>query len=189
MDRSEARSSRHVSSAIPSDQNIAMTRRLLLPRAVIRLVLLAAAVLPLATHAQEPRADGPVTRPASDSATVAATVDRYHRSLASGDSAGALALLAPDAVILESGSAESRAEYRSHHLPADIKFARAVPSRRGPVRVKVQGDAAWATSTSTTQGEFRGRAVNSAGAELMVLTRTHDGWRIAAIHWSSRTRR
>jgi hypothetical protein len=29
--------------------------------------------------------------------------------------------------------------------------------------------------------------VNSAGAELMVLTRMPDGWRISAVHWSSRT--
>ncbi|MEW5926990.1 MAG: DUF4198 domain-containing protein [Gemmatimonadota bacterium] len=126
---------------------------------------------------------------ASDSAAVAAVVERYHRALASGDSVAALGLLAPDAVILESGGVETRAEYRSHHLASDIEFARAVPSQRGPVRVRVQGDAAWATSTSTTQGQFRGRAVNSAGAELMVLTRAPNGWRIAAIHWSSRTRR
>jgi hypothetical protein len=48
---------------------------------------------------------------------------------------------------------------------------------------------AWATSTSTTQGEVRGRAINSAGAELMVLVRGADGWKISAIHWSSRSRR
>lgn len=85
-------------------------------------------------------------------------------------------------MILESAGVESRAEYRSHHFASDIEFAHAV-------RVRVQGDAAWATSTSTTQWQFRGRAVNSAWAELMVLTRTPNGWRIAAIHWSSRTRR
>ncbi len=38
-------------------------------------------------------------------------------------------------------------------------------------------------------GEFRGRPVNSAGAELMVLTRVQGTWKISAIHWSSRTRR
>jgi ketosteroid isomerase-like protein len=120
---------------------------------------------------------------------VAQTVERYHRALAAADSGAALALLADDAVIQESGDEESRAQYRSHHLAADIEFARAVRSQRGPVRVRVRGDVAWATSTSTAQGEFRGRAVNSAGAEMMVLTRERGGWRIAAIHWSSRTRR
>lgn len=124
-----------------------------------------------------------------DSVEVAAAVERFHRALASGDSAAALALLAPDAMILESGGVETREEYRGHHLPGDIEFARAITSRRGPVRVRVQGDVAWATSTSTTQGQFRGRAINSAGAELMVLTRMPEGWRISAIHWSSRNRR
>ena len=126
---------------------------------------------------------------AADSAAVAATVDRFHRALAAADSAGALALLSDDVEVLESGGAETRAEYRSHHLASDIAFARAVPSRRGPLRVHVAGDVAWTTSTSTTEGEFRGRAVNAVGAELMVLTRAPDGWRIAAIHWSSRNRR
>lgn len=125
----------------------------------------------------------------SDSSDVVAIVMKYHAALVSGDSAAALALLAPDAVILESGSVETRDEYRSHHLPADIAFARAVPSQRGAITVRVRGDIAWASSTSTTQGEFRGRAVNSSGAELMVLSREADGWKIRAIHWSSRTRR
>ena len=125
----------------------------------------------------------------SDSTAVAAVVNGFHAALSSGDSTTALRLLAPDALILESGGVETRAEYRGHHLPGDIEFARAIRSQRGPIRVRVEGSTAWATSTSTTQGDFRGRAINSAGAELMVLTRTPDGWRIAAVHWSSRTRR
>ncbi len=125
----------------------------------------------------------------ADSAAVAATVERFHRALAEADSAGALALLTPDVQILESGGMEDRAEYRSHHLGSDIEFARAVASRRGAMSVRVHGEVAWVTSTSTTEGTFRGRAINSVGAELMVLVRTPQGWRIAAIHWSSRTRR
>ena len=124
-----------------------------------------------------------------DSAAVADAVARYHRALADGDSTAALALLAEDALVLESGGVESRAEYRSHHLPADMEFARAVRSERAAGRIVVRGDVAWASSSSTTQGEFRGRPVNSSGAELMVLSREPDGWRIRAIHWSSRTRR
>ena len=83
---------------------------------------------------------------------------------------------------------ETVAEYRAHHLPADIEFARAIPEKRSAIQVRVAGDAAWAASTTTAQGTFRGRAVDSSGAELMVLERTPDGWRIAAIHWSSRRR-
>jgi ketosteroid isomerase-like protein len=126
--------------------------------------------------------------PVSDSVSVRSVVDRFHGALASGDSATALSLLTSDVVVLESGGIESRAEYRAHHLPADIEFARAVKSQRTTTRVSVQRDAAWVVATSTTQGRFRDRDINSIGAELMVLRRTKAGWRIAAIHWSSRRR-
>jgi ketosteroid isomerase-like protein len=159
-----------------------------------RSILLAAALAVAAPSAAAAQDHAAHHGAAADSAEVAATVERFHRALAAADSAGALALLTvalltDDVQILESGGAEDRAEYRSHHLPADIEFARAVPSQRGAMTVRVHGDVAWATSTSTTQGTFRERAVNAAGAELMVLVRTPRGWRIAAIHWSSRNRR
>lgn len=126
---------------------------------------------------------------ANDSDAAVAVVERYHEALARGDSTTALSLLAPDAVILESGGVETREEYRSHHLPGDIAFARAARRERGPVRVTIQGDVAWVSSTSASRGEYRGQRVNSAGAELMVLSREGDGWRIRAIHWSSRALR
>jgi ketosteroid isomerase-like protein len=124
-----------------------------------------------------------------DSAAVAATVTQYQTALAAGDSTAAVRLLAPDVVILESGGMETLAEYRAHHLPADIAFAAGVPAQRSPLHVVVVGDVAWVTSTSVSQGEVRGRQINSRGAELMVLTRTPGGWRIRAIHWSSRSSR
>lgn len=124
-----------------------------------------------------------------DSAAVAAVVNQFHEVLARGDSAAALALLASDAVILESGALETKAQYRSHHLSGDIQFARAVKAVRTPIKVVVAGEAAWTISTSTTQGDFNGRAINSTGAESMVLSRTSAGWKIRSIHWSSRNRR
>lgn len=136
-------------------------------------------------HAHGPGA----LQPSRDSGAVAAVVERFHALLAAGDSTTALSLLAQDAVILESGGIETRSEYRSHHLPGDIGFAMAIKSERGAKRVVVRGDVAWVTSTSTTSGDYRGRAVNSAGAELVVLTREGQQWRISAVHWSSRTRR
>jgi ketosteroid isomerase-like protein len=73
-------------------------------------------------------------------------------------------------------------------LPADIAMAKAIKSARSPLRVVVQGDLATSTSTSVTTGTFRDRAIDSAGAELMVARRTAQGWRISAIHWSARRR-
>jgi ketosteroid isomerase-like protein len=124
-----------------------------------------------------------------DSVLVLRTVAEFHQALSRGDSTAALALLAPDVIILESGGREDRDEYRAHHLPADIEFARAVPSRVGPMKVTIVGDVAWVSSTSETTGTFRERPINSVGAELIVLSRHQGGWRIRAIHWSSRTRR
>lgn len=153
-----------------------------IPVSVLASVLvLCGALVPLTAIAAPALAQAHV-----DSAAVAAVVERYHHALAEGDSAAVLGLLAEDAVIVESGGIESRQEYRSHHLAADIAFTRAVKGTRSPVRVKIRGDVAWATATSTTRGKYRGRAVNLTGAELMVLTRAGDGWKIHAIHWSSR---
>lgn len=129
---------------------------------------------------------GPALAQGPDHQAVLATVKAFHDALALGDSLAALRLLADDVAVVESGGLETRAEYRDHHLPGDIAFARAVPSARAEPVVIVQGDVAWVVGTSRTTGTYRDRPVNSAGAELMVLTRTPDGWRIRAVHWSSR---
>lgn len=162
-------------------------QRIAVVTALVAATLVAAAGRTLPSS-REPALGGPGRGPA-DSAAVAGTVERFHAAVAAGDSVGALALLAPDAVVLESGGVETRDEFRAHHLAADIEFARAVKSERSPMRVVVRGDAAWAWSMSTTSGEFRGRPVNSAGAELVVLARSGQEWKITAIHWSSRSRR
>ncbi len=124
----------------------------------------------------------------ADSIAVAKVVNDFHAALSKGDSATALRLLSNDAVILETGAVEARSAYRSHHLPADIEFAKAVADKRGPLQVTVRGTVAWTAGTSETKGEFKGRAIDSKGAESMVLTREPAGWRIRSIHWSSRRR-
>lgn len=146
------------------------------------IAVLALSVLPRA-------ASESLARPAStDSAAVAAAVAAFHAALRAGDSIAALALLAPEATILEAGGAETVAEYRAGHLPSDIEFARATTGEPGALAVRVRGDVAWVTSTSRVRGQFRGRAIDSDSAELMVLVREGGNWRIAAIHWSSRRR-
>ena len=126
---------------------------------------------------------------ASDSAEVIQTLERWRAALRTGDSAAALALLAPDAIVLESGDVETHDQYRANHLAADIEFVRATQSVHSATRVVGAGDVAWATSTSRTRGQFCGRTIDSVGAELMVLTRSPAGWRIRAIHWSSHRHR
>ena len=144
--------------------------------------LLAALALALVTLAT------PALAQQSDSAAVVGVINRFHEALATGDSTAALALLSDDVIVLEAGGVETRDEYRSHHLPGDIGFAKAVRSERKLVSVKLRGDVAWVTSTSTARGNYRERPIDSVGAELIVLAKTAGGWRIAAIHWSSRRR-
>ena len=148
----------------------------------LMIVALAGALLP----ARAVSAQGGGEAPATDSSAVVAAAARFHEALRSGDSTAALALLADSVIVLESGELETRAEYRAHHLAADIEFSRAVATTRTVRRVTVAGDAAWVVATSMSKGSFRGRPVSSAGVELLVLERGSSGWRIAAIHWSSR---
>src|SRR5687768_5875829 len=125
---------------------------------------------------------------ASDSAAVVQTASRFHAALGAGDTATVKTLIAPDLQVLEGGEVESRAQYFAHHLAADTEFAKAVPSERTVVSYVREGNVAWLVSTSASAGNFRGREVNSVGAELMILGRTPQGWKIRAVHWSSARR-
>jgi len=107
---------------------------------------------------------------------------------AAGDSTTALNLLADDVIFLENGRTENRERYRSGYMAGDIRLAQAVRRQRGEMEVKIVGDVAWAHSTSATQGQMGERQIDSQRAELMVLTREEGGWKIRAIHWSSRSR-
>ena len=144
-------------------------------------VLLALASVPLI--AQSTPSDT-----AAATADVRAIVERFHAVLKTGDQAVASQLIADDATFMEAGGVETRAEYLKDHLPADVEFEKSVTTTRSAIRVVVVGDAAWATSTSEMVGTFQTRAVNSVGAELMVLTRQAGVWRIRVIHWSGRAR-
>ena len=105
------------------------------------------------TTGSQPAPTAAAATPA-DSLAVARTVERFDSLLVAGDSSGALALLAPDALVLESGGMETREQYRSHHLPGDIEFVRAVRATGDPVRVVVRGDVAWTVATSITKAPF-----------------------------------
>lgn len=129
--------------------------------------------------------DAPAQQPDTEAAAVQAVVRSFHDALRRGDAQAAQALLAADAVVLEGGHMETREEYLKHHLQADIEFARAVPSKVTRSEATVSGATAWVRSATSSQGQFRNRAVRLSGVELVVLTRTTTGWEIRAVHWSS----
>lgn len=123
-----------------------------------------------------------------ETAAVTAAVQKFHAAIRTGDTAVAAQLIAEDALFMEAGEVETRSQYLANHLPIDIQFEKAVTTTRGPIRVVVAGDAAWATSTAEMAGTFQDRRINSISAELMVLSRNATGWLIRAIHWSGRAK-
>lgn len=149
-------------------------------------LLVALLLFPAAARAEHQHSDH---APGSDSAAVAAVVHRFHEALETADTAAVLSLLSDRVRVLEGGRVEERGEYLSHHLPGDMALAAAVPAHPGDLDVFVEGDAAWTVSTSRRQGRFRDRDIDSRGAELMVLAREGEAWRIVAVHWSSRSAR
>jgi hypothetical protein len=124
----------------------------------------------------------------ADSAAVARVGTRFHEILSTGDTAGISVLLAPDLRVIEGGTVENRQEYLSHHLAADIEFAKAVKEERTSFSYRCDGNVAWLVSTSNSTGKFRGRGIDSEGAELMLLSRNPGGWKIRVIQWSSAKR-
>jgi uncharacterized protein (TIGR02246 family) len=153
-------------------------------------MLLAAAPLPLCAH---PNAGAATVAPKpahhaspmhDDSAVD--VVNSFHAALKQGQTDAALALMAEDVVIFESGGVESsRAEYAAHHLEADAAFS--AGTTRTPVSelVTVEGNLATIMRVELVTGTFKQRPINSRSVETMLLRKTEGKWRIAHIHWSS----
>lgn len=130
----------------------------------------------------------PAPDTAKDEADVIATLESFYGAMKTPDPAAAMAVIADDAVFLEGGRLETRAEYEKDHLPADIEFEAQVTGKREPWRITVRDDTAWAIAMTDYDGTFNGGPVAFTGAQLAVLTREDAGWRIRSIHWSSRRR-
>jgi ketosteroid isomerase-like protein len=126
--------------------------------------------------------------PPPNEAEVIAVLESFYGAMKKGDNAAAMALIAPDAVFLESGMLETREEYEKNHLPADIEFESQVTGKRGQPKVTFHGDTAWVIATTDFDGTFQEKPVSFVSAQLMVLTRDNGPWLIRSIHWSSRRR-
>ena len=122
---------------------------------------------------------------APDGAAIKRTAEEFHTALATGKPDSVMALLQPDALIVEGGTVQTRDEYQSEHLSADIAYASAVPGKQLDAVVRQAGEVGWVTSTLRVAGTFKDKTINELAAETMILTKTSEGWRIQAIHWSS----
>jgi hypothetical protein len=131
----------------------------------------------------------PAPAPAPNDADVIAVVESFYAAMKTGDTVAAMRVMAPDAEFLESGRLETRAEYESDHLPADIDFEKVVAGKRGPWKVTFDGNTAWMRALTEYEGTFENAPVNFVSAQLVVLTRADAApWMIRTIHWSSRRR-
>ena len=116
---------------------------------------------------------------------VVAIVDKFYGGVKAGDTKTVMGLIAPDAVFVESGKIETRAEYEANHLPADVEFEKETKGTRGPSKVTfgANGNAAWVISRAEYDEGNPEKYINT---QLMVLTREVGGeWRIRSISWSS----
>lgn len=127
------------------------------------------------------------TSKATDEADIKAAIESFYAAMKTGDTTAAMAMLAPDAMFVESGRLETRQQYEENHLPSDIDFEKQITGKRGPWRITTNGDTAWGiASTTYDEGTFNGRDVNFVSRQLAVVTRGEDGkWLIRSIHWSS----
>ena len=119
-------------------------------------------------------------------AEVASVLESFYGAIKRGDATAAMSVIAPDAMFVESGTLETRAEYEKNHLPLDIDFERQITGKRGPLRVTFAGDTAWIIATTEYDGKIEDGHVSFASSQLMVLTKDADAWKIRSIHWSSR---
>jgi ketosteroid isomerase-like protein len=125
----------------------------------------------------------------ADSTGAVAAVEQFHAALSAADSARAVSLLSEDVVIVESGTIQTRAEYLGGHLGADMRASQGAKGERTLIKVTVVGDAAYVVSKTVTPPTGAQGSTGSEMAELMVVTKTATGWKIRAVHWSSRRRR
>ncbi len=115
-------------------------------------------------------------------------VAAFHDALEAGDGEEALSYLAPEVVILESGGSErSRAEYASHHLPGDMRFAGMADREVIEQREHILGDSRLVLTWTRSTGAVGDRQIDSNGVETMVLGLFDGQWKIIHIHWSSRS--
>lgn len=121
----------------------------------------------------------------SNEADVTSVVETFYAAIKAGDADAAMALIAPDAIFVESANIENRDQYETNHLPRDIDYESEIDGERGPLNVTLEGDTAWVISTTEYDERDLGNPDLYIITQLMVLSRGADGWRIRSICWSS----
>lgn len=114
-------------------------------------------------------------------------IDNFRIAIINNNSEKASSLLTDDARILESGGIETKEEYLSHHFHSDGKFLSAMEREVKTQKVISSEKTAWISTVSHVSGTYNDREISINSAELAVLVKTENGWKISAVHWSSRS--
>jgi len=120
-----------------------------------------------------------------DKSEVLKALQDFEVAIIESDSVKAENLLDADARIVEGSQIETKDEYLAHHFFSDGQFLSAMNREQVSQEVFVNGNTAWVTSKSHLSGVYNDRDLSLNSMELMVLKKTENIWRIAAVHWSS----
>ena len=142
------------------------------------------------THAPQPATAASQLDVSAAAQPAVAVVERFGKSLATGDLKAVESLLDSDVLILETGGAErSRQEYLSHHAIGDAQFLKGTHSQLTHRKARTIGELAWVGSESELHASKDGKPLTLLSTETMVLKKTGADWRIVHIHWSSRPKK
>lgn len=149
---------------------------------LVAALILSFTCAPLKAHLQAPLASDEAPAALSGARTA---LDAFHQALQNGKRDAAMEMLAEDALIYESGHAETKREYGAHHLDADMAFAKQVPTKTVKRTGGVAGQIAWITTEGRTTGTFKGKAVDRRTVETALIGKKGSAWKILHLHWSS----
>ena len=112
-------------------------------------------------------------------------VQAFHEAMKQADREAVLALMTPEATVYEMGYVDAdRNAYSGEHLKADMALAIKVQREVLSSRSGRHGSQAWVLNEYRVTGRYRGKDIDSLGAETMLLEKRAEGWLIHHIHWS-----
>ncbi len=117
------------------------------------------------------------------------TLQAFEQAIVNSNHKAASELLSDKVRILEGDGIETKEEYLSHHFHADGKFLSAMNREIMSRSVFIEGNIAWVTTKSRLHENYNGTPIDLTSLELAVLKKTGNQWKIAALHWSSTTRK
>ena len=130
-------------------------------------------------------ADFAFAQTSAEAKNAAQFIERFQQALKAGDRDAVLSALAEEAIIFESGYAESKSDYAASHLAADIVFAQTTTRAMKKTTTRCVKSICVVMQESETTGTYKDKPVSSFGVETSVLQGQKDAWKIMHLHWSS----